>query len=84
MKDHSHNIDQLAFGKANDEPLSSDEQDICEEWASGKGAEIMKVSADDPRFLEYLGLYDMLESKKGAVWESVEAVNSLSIPVQDN
>ncbi|HEX6427555.1 MAG TPA: FecR domain-containing protein, partial [Niastella sp.] len=49
------------------------------EWASGKGQEYMKVGADDPRLLEYLGLYDKLENKKKAVWESVEATHTLTL-----
>jgi hypothetical protein len=83
MKALHSNIDQLAFGKADDEPLSSDEQNICDEWTSGKAAELMMIDSNDPRLLEYLGLYDKLESKKEAVWESIDAVHSLSIAVQE-
>jgi predicted alpha/beta hydrolase family esterase len=78
MKALSENTTQLAFGKNDDVPLTSDEQKICEEWTSGKAAEIMKVDATDPRLLEYVGLYNKLESKKEEVWESIEAAHSLT------
>jgi len=80
MNANSDKITQLAFGKDDDAPLSREEQEICEEWASGKGAEYMKVSADDPRLLEYLGLYDKLENKKEALWESIEATHAITQP----
>src|SRR5690349_11727187 len=79
MNANSDRITQLAFGKDDDAPLTREEQEICEEWASGKGQEYMKVSSDDPRLLEYLGLYDKLENKKKAIWESIEASSSLSL-----
>lgn len=79
MNANSDRITQLAFGKDDDAPLTGKEQEICEEWASGKGQEYMKVSSDDPRLLEYLGLYDKLENKKKAIWESIEATNSLTL-----
>jgi transmembrane sensor len=82
MKALSENITQLAFGKSDDVPLTSDEQKICEEWTSGKAAEIMKVDATDPRLLEYVGLYNKLESKKEEVWESIEAAHSLTQSTQ--
>lgn len=83
MKALSRNIAQLALGKADDAPLSSDEQDICEEWTSGKALDYMKVDTSDPRLLEYAALYDKLENKKQALWEGIVAAHSLSIPVQD-
>jgi transmembrane sensor len=83
MKALSRNIARLALGKADDAPLSNDEQDICEEWTSGKAMDYMKVDTGDPRLLEYAGLYDKLENKKEAVWESIVAAHSLTIPVQD-
>jgi ferric-dicitrate binding protein FerR (iron transport regulator) len=78
MKALSENITQLAFGKSDDVPLTSEEQKICEEWTSGKASELMKVDAADPRLLEYAGLYDKLENKKDEVWESIEATHSLT------
>jgi transmembrane sensor len=81
MKALSRNIAQLALGKADDAPLSSDEQEICEEWTSGKALDYMKVDTSDPRLLEYAALYDKLENKKQAVWESIVASHSLSVPV---
>jgi transmembrane sensor len=83
MKALSRNIAQLALGKADDAPLSSDEQDICEEWTSGKALDYMKVDTSDPRLLEYAALYDKLENKKQALWEGIVAAHSLSIPVQE-
>lgn len=83
MKALSRNIAQLALGKADDAPLSSDEQDICEEWTSGKALDYMKVDTSDPRLLEYAALYDKLENKKQALWEGIVATHSLSIPVQE-
>ncbi|MCS3799326.1 FecR family protein [Niastella sp. OAS944] len=83
MKALSRNIAQLALGKADDAPLSSDEQEICEEWTSGKALDYMKVDTSDPRLLEYAALYDKLESKQEAVWESIVAAHSLSVPVQE-
>jgi transmembrane sensor len=78
----SRKIARLALGKTDDAPLSSDEQDICDEWTSGKASEYMKVDISDPRLLEYAGLYDKLESKKAAVWESIVAAHSLTVPAQ--
>jgi transmembrane sensor len=82
MKALSENITQLAFGKSDDVPLTSEEQKICEEWTSGKASELMKVDAADPRLLEYAGLYDKLENKKDEVWESIEATHSLTQSTQ--
>ena len=82
MKALSRNIAQLALGKADDAPLSSDEQDICEEWTSGKALDYMKVDISDPRLLEYAALYDKLENKKEAVWEGIVTAHSLSVPAQ--
>ena len=82
MKALSENTTQLAFGKNDDVPLTSDEQKICEEWTSGKAEEIMKVDATDERLLEYVGLYDKLENKKAEVWESIEAAHSLTQSTQ--
>ncbi len=79
MNANSDRITQLAFGKDDDAPLTREEQEICEEWASGKGQEYMKVGSDDPRLLEYLGLYDKLENKKKAIWASIEASPALSL-----
>ncbi|WP_205509651.1 FecR family protein [Longitalea arenae] len=74
----SGNITQLALGKNDDAPLTRDEQEICEEWTSGKASDYMKVDAEDPRILEYAGLYDKLENKKDEVWESIEAAHSIT------
>jgi hypothetical protein len=82
MKALSRNIAQLALGKADDAPLSSDEQEICEEWTSGKALDYMKVDISDPRLLEYAALYDKLENKKEAVWEGIVTAHSLSVPAQ--
>ncbi|OQP44565.1 hypothetical protein A4H97_09355 [Niastella yeongjuensis] len=82
MKALSENITQLAFGKSDDVPLTSEEQKICEEWTSGKASELMKVDAADPRLLEFVGLYDKLENKKQEVWESIEATHSLTQSAQ--
>jgi transmembrane sensor len=79
MNANSDRITQLAFGKDDDAPLTREEQDICEEWNSGKGQEYMKVGTDDPRLLEYLGLYDKLEHKKKAIWASLEASDALTL-----
>jgi len=78
----SDHITKLAFGKKDDVPLTSDEQEVCEEWTSGKASEIMKVDAADPRLLEFAGLYDKLESKKDEVWESIEAAHSITRQTQ--
>lgn len=83
MKALSRNIAQLALGKDDDAPLSNDEQEICEEWTSGKALDYMKVDTSDPRLLEYAGLYDKLESKKQALWEGIVAAHSLNIPAQE-
>src|SRR5689334_7889305 len=83
MKALSRNIAQLALGKADDAPLSSDEQEICEEWTSGKALDYMKVDTSDPRLLEYAGLYDKLESQKEAIWESIVAAQSFTVPAQE-
>ncbi|MBO9205158.1 MULTISPECIES: FecR family protein [Niastella] len=82
MKALSEKITQLAFGKSDEVPLTNDEQKICEEWTSGEAAELMKVDATDPRVLEYVGLYNKLESKKDEVWESIEAAHSLTQSAQ--
>lgn len=78
----SRNVARLALGKADDAPLSNDEQDICEEWTSGKASDFMKVEISDPRLLEYAGLYDKLEGKKNEIWESIEAAHSLTATAQ--
>lgn len=80
MKALSDKLAQLAFGKSDDVPLTSDEQEICEEWTSGKASENMKIDATDPRLLEYVGLYDKLDNKKDEIWESIEATHSLTQP----
>jgi ferric-dicitrate binding protein FerR (iron transport regulator) len=82
MKALSDKIAQLAFGKSDDVPLTSDEKEICEEWTSGKASENMKIDAADPRLLEYVGLYDKLDSKKDEIWESIEATHSLTQPAE--
>jgi len=82
MKSLSRNVARLALGKTDDEPLSSDEQEVCEEWTSGKASDYMMVDISDPRLLEYAGLYDKLENKKEAVWESIVTAHSLTIPAQ--
>jgi ferric-dicitrate binding protein FerR (iron transport regulator) len=82
MKALSDKITQLAFGKSDDVPLTSEEQEICEEWTSGKASEIMKIDAADPRLLEYVGLYDKLDGKKDEIWESIEAAQSITQPAQ--
>jgi transmembrane sensor len=79
MKSLSRNVARLALGKTDDEPLSSDEQEVCEEWTSGKALEIMKVDISDPRLLEYAGLFDKLENKKQALWDSIVAAHSLTV-----
>jgi ferric-dicitrate binding protein FerR (iron transport regulator) len=84
MKALSENITQLAFGKSDDVPLTSEEQKICEEWTSGKASELMQVDATDPRLLELVGLYNKLENKKQEVWESIEATHSLTQSAQSD
>jgi len=74
---------QLALSKSDGEHLTEDEIDVCEEWKTGKALDYLKVDTGDPRLLEYAGLFDRLENKKKAVWESIVAVHSLSIPVQE-
>lgn len=74
----SGNITQVALGKSEDAPLTRDEQEICEEWTSGKASDYMKVDAEDPRILEYAGLYDKLENKKDEVWESIEVTHAIT------
>lgn len=76
------NITQVAFGKTDEAPLTSVEQDICDEWASGKAAENMMVAAEDPRLLEYVGMYEKLEAKQEAVWESIQATYSITMHQQ--
>jgi transmembrane sensor len=78
----SGNITQVAFGKSDDAPLTREEQDICEEWTSGKASEYMKVDAEDPRVLEYVGMYDKLENKKNEIWDSIQATNSITLSSQ--
>jgi len=70
------NITQLAFGKKEGEPLTQEEQDICEEWNSGKAEEYMKADISDPRVLEYLALYIKWKEKTEEVWESVVATRT--------
>src|SRR5262245_27614020 len=74
------NITQAAFEKSDGAPLTSVEQDICDEWASGKAAENMMVAAEDPRLLEYVGMYDKLEAKQEEVWESIQATYAITMP----
>src|SRR5690349_5505699 len=78
----SGNITQVAFGKSDDAPLTREEQDICDEWTSGKASEYMKVDAEDPRVLEYVGMYAKLENKKEEIWDSIQATNSLTLASQ--
>jgi ferric-dicitrate binding protein FerR (iron transport regulator) len=82
MKALSDKITQLAFGKSDDVPLTSEEKEICEEWTSGKASEDMKIDAADPHLLEYVGLYDKLDNKKDEIWESIEATHALTQPVE--
>jgi transmembrane sensor len=82
MSTISGNITQVAFGKSDDAPLTREEQDICEEWTTGKGSEYMKVDAEDPRVLEYVGMYDKLENKKEEIWDSIQATNSITFSSQ--
>ena len=70
------NITQLAFGKKEDVPLTQEEQDICEEWTSGKAEEYMKVDVNDPMLLEYLALYIKWKEKTDEVWESLVATRT--------
>ncbi|OQP58216.1 hypothetical protein A3860_07785 [Niastella vici] len=74
------NITQVAFGKSDEAPLTSVEQDICDEWTSGKATEYMKVEAEDPRLLEYVGMYGKLEAKQDEIWESIQATYALTMP----
>lgn len=61
-------IMQLAFDLNENEPLTKEQFAIYEEWDSGKWQDYMKVSVDDPRLLEYLGLYDKFQKRKAAIW----------------
>jgi hypothetical protein len=61
----------LAFDKNNDEPLSQDELEICEEWTSGRAEEYLKIDLDDPRLFEYLGLYIKCEKNKEELWKAL-------------
>jgi hypothetical protein len=64
-------LDQLAFDKQPNEPFTKEEFSIMEEWNSGEATELMKISTNDPRLLEYMGLRDKLENKKAEVWKNV-------------
>jgi len=79
----SGNITQVALGKSDDAPLTREEQEICEEWTSGKASEYMKVDAEDPRLFEYAGMYDKLENKKDEIWDSIQATYAITKPNQE-
>lgn len=63
---------KVAFNLTDNEPLTEQHLAICEEWASGKGEDYMKVSAYDSRLFEYLGLYDKLEKMKETIWNQLQ------------
>lgn len=69
-------VTQLAFDINENEPLTKEQLAICEEWISGKGEDYMKVSVNDPRLLEYAGLYDRLEKRKETIWKKLQSNNS--------
>jgi hypothetical protein len=71
MKQIPDTLTQLAFNKKENEPLTNEELAVCEEWTSGKGLELMKISSEDPQLLVCMGLYDKLEEKKVDVWSKV-------------
>ncbi|HEY8897267.1 MAG TPA: FecR family protein, partial [Niastella sp.] len=70
------NITQLALGKKEGEPLTQEEQEICEEWITGKAEEYMKADVDDPMVLEYLALYIKWKERTAEVWEGIVATRS--------
>ena len=71
MKSITNPIIKLALGLSEDEPLSKEQEEIYEEWKSGKGEALMKVSPADPRILEFVGYYDKLEERKEAIFNRI-------------
>lgn len=84
MKKLSSDMIALALEKVDGVPMTNEEKEICEEWYSGQGRDNMKIETGDPKVLDYYRLWNKLENKKSAVWESMQAVESLSIPIQQN
>ena len=72
MKRIPDNVTQLAFEINDNKPLSKEQLAICDEWVSGKAKDYMKVSINDPRLLEYAGLYDRLEEEKETKWKELQ------------
>jgi transmembrane sensor len=64
-----YNILQLAFDLKKGEPLSEEQQAICDEWSSGRALEYMQIHVGDPRLVEYLALYKQYENKTAVLYE---------------
>jgi transmembrane sensor len=43
-----------------------EQQQILNEWRSGKALEYMKIDIDDPKLLEYMALYEKCKNEKPA------------------
>jgi transmembrane sensor len=76
MKTISDAVTRLAFDLNENEPLTEEQVAICEEWTSGKAEDFLKVSIDDPRLLEYVGVYDRAEKNKKAIWNELLLKNA--------
>lgn len=60
MNDHI----AIAFNIKENDPLTKEQLDIIEEYKSGKGTDYMKVSLDDPRFFDYVILYERMKNRE--------------------
>lgn len=76
MKTLSDAVIRLAFDLNEDEDLTEDQLAICEEWTSGKAEDYLKVSIDDLRLFEYVGVYDRAEKKKETIWNELQLKNA--------
>jgi transmembrane sensor len=56
---------RLAFDLDEYATLNKEQQDICEEWRSGRGADLMKISIEESP----TGYYEKLEASKNSIWE---------------
>jgi len=54
---------KTAFFLKETEELSGEQQEIVNEYTSGRADEYMRIAADDPNLLSYIGLYDRLLNK---------------------
>jgi transmembrane sensor len=63
MIDISNDVLLLAFNLKKGEPLTEQQKQICEEFASGRWLDLMKISVSDQNLCRYLLLYEKLKGK---------------------